>query len=178
MKTLFKTLFYSALALLLAAIPAALLAAPHGPAHGFGGGFGPGAGGPFARGFFAEKIADRLDLSDDQRVEIRTIFESYREEADGLGETMRVARQGLREQIQSDLFDETAIREAADLVAAVEADLAVLRAKIHSDVGQVLTPEQLAEAKAMRERMQEFAEERRGRGRWSRGFDAPPADGE
>ena len=180
MKKMFKTLLYSTLALLLAAIPASLLAAPRGPGHGFGGGFGPGADGPCGRGFIAGKIAERLDLSDGQRAEIQAIRESYREEAEGLFETMRVARLVLRGRIQSDLFDETAIREAAEQAAAVEADLAVLRAKIHSDVRQVLTPEQVAEAEAMRERVQEFAEEwrGRGRGRWSQGLGDPPSGGD
>ncbi len=179
MKTLTKLVLYSVPALLLAAP----LAAQHGPGfgRGFGSRLGPGPEGHFGRGFLAGRIAERLDLSEAQQQQIHAIHENYQEETEGLMETMRVARLGLQEQIHAELFDETAIREAAGRVAAVEADLAVMRARIASDVHQVLTPEQLVEAQALREHMREHAGEWRGRGRGHRGrggFGGPPVDGD
>lgn len=186
MKRLHKLALRSSLALLLAAITTAALAAAHGP------GFGPGPGrlggpgpchGPeagFGEGFWAGRMVERLGLSDEQRDRIRAIHEGYRDAAEPLMETLKSARQELGEQIHADLFDETAIRASAGRVAAAEADLAVLRARIASDVHQVLTPEQLAEARELRERMHDFAGDRHGgHGRWGRhGPHGLPSDGE
>ena len=64
-------------------------------------------------------------------------------------------------------FDEQAVRTRAAELAAVEADAAVLQAKVHSEVFAVLTPEQQAKAaelKAQREvRAQQFRERARER---------------
>ncbi len=178
MKTLGRLVLYSLPTLTLVLIPATLSAAPHGPGHGPW--FGSGAGhGPFGGGFMAERIAERLDLSEDQREQIRAIHDSYREEAESLMEAMGVAQLVLRGRIHADVFDEAAIREAAAEVAAAEADLAVLRAKIGNDVRQVLTPEQVAEAELLHDRMRGFADGWRGHRRWGqRGFDSPPTDGQ
>lgn len=168
-----RTTLYSILALTLAAIPASLLARPQGP--GFGGGHGPGwsEGG----GRMLERIADRLELSDQQREQIRAVHEVYHEDVEALVNVMRVARGDLQDRIVTDSFDEVAIREASSRVAAVSADLAVVRARIHSDVRQILTPEQIAEAEEMRELFNDFAGDFRGRHRGpGRHFSGPEAD--
>jgi Spy/CpxP family protein refolding chaperone len=151
-----RTILYSLLALLLATIPASLPAQPHGP--GFGG-HGPGWSGG---GRLLERLADQLELSESQREQIRAAHEVYREDVEALSDLMGVARRDLQEQIQAGSFDETAIREASSRVAAVGADLAVLRARIHSDVRQILTPEQAAKADELRELFSDLAGERRG----------------
>jgi Spy/CpxP family protein refolding chaperone len=166
MKKTAQTIGYAALALLLAAIPAALVAQPHG---GFGSrGFGEGR--------MLERIADRLELSDEQREQVRAVHEVYRPDAEALADVMRAAREDLQEKIWSDSFDEVAIREAAGRVAAVSADLAVLRARVHGDVRQILTPEQIEKAELMREMIGDFAEARRGRRGGGPGRGAPDFD--
>lgn len=153
-----KTILYSLLALLLAAIPATLLAQPgRGGFGGFCGGFGGGR--------MLERIADRLELSETQREQIRAVHEVYREDVESLMDTMRVARRDLQTQVAADSFDETSIREASARVAAVSADFAVLRGRIHADVHQILTPEQAAKAQVMRELFHDFADDSRERRR-------------
>ena len=75
---------------------------------------------------------------------------------------------------EADVFDESTVRTAAGRVGAVEADLAVARARMANEVQQVLTPEQLAEARALHDRMRERADEWRGHRRWGRGGPAGP----
>lgn len=177
MKNVERIARYFPLTLLLAALPVAAFAAGHGP--GFGPGKGHGPHGGFGAGHMAEHLAERLDLSQAQRDQIRTIHEGYREQADLLMETVKTARQDLGDRIHAELFDEAAIREAAGRLAAAEADLAVLRARIVSDLRQVLTPEQAAEARELHEWMREFAGSHRGHPRGGRGgFSGPPVDGE
>ena len=73
-------------------------------------------------------------------------------------------------------FDEATVRQKAADLAAVDADGAVLRAKVYSEVWALLTPEQQAKAKrCRRERTQragqrrERVEQRRGQGKRGRG---------
>lgn len=153
-----KILTLGVLLVTLAALSTSMVAAQPGR---HGGRFGGSHEGPFG-GFMMERIADRLDLSDEQRSELAAILEAYRPESELLGETLSVTRKELDDQITADDFDEIAIREAAERSAAVRADLAVLRARIHTEVLQVLTEDQIAEAREMRERFRSFAEEWRG----------------
>jgi periplasmic protein CpxP/Spy len=56
------------------------------------------------------------------------------------------ARGALEAAIMADTVDEAGIRARSAEVAAVEADVAVSRAKLRNQVFQILTPEQRAEA--------------------------------
>jgi Spy/CpxP family protein refolding chaperone len=77
---------------------------------------------------------------------------------------MIARRRALGQTIHADLVNESAVRQAAAEVAAVDADLAVMRAQMFQAINKVLTQEQ-------RDRMQELiedwhfmADEVRGRG--------------
>ena len=59
------------------------------------------------------------------------------------------AREALHAATTSPSFDEGLVRAKAAELAAVEADLAVSRARIFADVFQILTPEQQAKAKEL-----------------------------
>jgi Spy/CpxP family protein refolding chaperone len=109
----------------------------------------------------------QLDLSDTQRQQIRSIVQSHREEFRALGERTRAARQKLHELVTAEAVDETAIRAASSELAGVQADGAILRARVHQEVFATLTPEQQAKAKQLRseadQRRQERREQRRQR---------------
>ncbi len=125
-----------------------------GPRRGFGPGFGMGrmAFGPELRG---------LDLTDAQRDQIRTLMRSHDAELRALAERGFTAQRALQAAVTAETVDEAAIRQASAGVAAVEADGAVLRARIHAEVFQVLTPEQQQKARDRRTQMQQRMEERR-----------------
>ena len=162
------TIIIGGLALLLAALPA--LAEPRG--HGRGG--GPGGPG-LMDGHRLEHLALRLELSDGQREELRQAFADRFEAGAETRRALFEARRALGEQIHADSFDEAAIRQAAAAVAALEADMAVERARGAQQLRQILTPEQLAELEQMRDERGERRFGRRGpRGPRGRGFDGPP----
>ena len=129
---------------------------PGGPGMRGGPGGGPG-------GMFGLPLRG-LELSDAQREQVRTIMESHREEQKAIGDRMQAARTALHEAIAADTFDEGAIRAKAAEIGAVEADAAVLQAKIRAEVFTILTPEQAAKAKALRTEMENRMKEGRGRG--------------
>ena len=87
-------------------------------------------------------MLDQLNLTDAQRDQVKNIVDSHRADLQVLGERFGTARRNLESVISADVTDEAAIRARAGDVAAVDADMAVMRARIRSQVFQILTPDQ------------------------------------
>jgi protein CpxP len=128
---------------------------------------GPGGPGPLALPLRA------LDLTEEQRTQMRTIMEQHGEEFRGLAERSRTAREALHQAVTAESFDEAAVRTASAALAEVQADEAVLRARVHQAVWNTLTPVQRDKAKTLqadrtrrlderRERLEERLKQRRG----------------
>jgi protein CpxP len=92
---------------------------------------------------------ERLGLNDSQREQVRVIMQTHDQELMALNGQSCTAHQALELAVMADTFDEGAIRARSADVASVEADLAVTRARVRSEVFQMLTPEQRAMAKEM-----------------------------
>ena len=125
---------------------------------------GPGMGGPMrgpgGPGFGMEFRG--LDLSEDQRGQLRKIRESHESEFKAVGEKMRAAREGMRALIEADAINEAAIRAKSTEVAAAEADFAILNAKVRAEAMQILTSEQQQKLKELRAQRQNQPMKRRG----------------
>ncbi|MGE3843661.1 MAG: Spy/CpxP family protein refolding chaperone [Vicinamibacterales bacterium] len=104
-----------------------------------------------------------LGLSDAQRQQIRSITESHRSDFRTLAARLRTAQDGLRETTTAETMDEAAIRNAAAQLADVQADAAVLRARVRQEVWNVLTPEQQQKATAARTLREQRRQQRRER---------------
>ena len=119
----------------------------------FAQGDGPGAfGGHGHRGGFGmEGMAGlrQLGLTDDQRAQIRTAMSGHRDEFKALSERARTARQAQAAAISAVPMNEQQVRAASADIAAVQADMAVLRARVHEQVFSVLTPDQQAQARTL-----------------------------
>lgn len=101
-----------------------------------------------------------LDLSETQREQVRAAFEELR--TTGTMERLMEARKTLQEAVESGA-DEGTLRQLADDLGQVEGDAAVERARIHSRVQEILTPEQQAELEELKAEREERMEERRQR---------------
>jgi Spy/CpxP family protein refolding chaperone len=100
----------------------------------------------------------RLDLSDAQRDQVKSVVDSHQAELRPLGEKAMAARRALERAVGSDTVDEGAIRARAADLAAVESDVAVVRARVHADVLQILTSEQKTRLKELQAEMEKRAE--------------------
>lgn len=132
---------------------------------------GPRGGGP--AGAFLPPLR-RLELTDEQREQVRTLIGEGREAARASFEETRAARAALAEVVASATVEEERIRTLAAELGRLAGDAAVRRAQTYAAVWQVLTPEQQARAAeieaereerraARRERMQERRERMRER---------------
>ena len=155
-KTLKISLAAGFVAVVLAA-GSALVSAQDGqmPRRGPGAGMGGpppdgmrGPGGPMGPMGFAPGFRG-LDLTDDQKAQVKSIADSHQAEFKAAGEKIGTAREALRTLLQADAIDESAIRAKSVEVANAEADAAILGAKVHAQAKQVLTAEQLAKLKEL-----------------------------
>lgn len=115
------------------------LMAQGGPGGGFGRhgghGFGPMAG------------LSQLGLSADQQQQVQAAMAGHRDEFKALFARVRTARQAQQAAIEQVPVNEAQVRAAAAQLGAVEADMAVLRARAHEQVFSLLTPDQQTKAK-------------------------------
>lgn len=93
-----------------------------------------------------------LDLTQEQREQVRKIFQEQSPAMRDRMEVARKAQQELRALALSPNFDSARARDLADAAAKAHADAAVLRAEGMSKVAALLTPEQRAKLEERRER--------------------------
>jgi protein CpxP len=152
-------------AIALAAVLAgsAIVVAQGGPCHwgGFGRGWGQGM------------EFHQLDLTAEQRAQMQSIREQHQEEFRALGEKLRAAQRAQRDAIETVPADEATIRATSAELASIQGEFALLRARVHSQLYQVLTPEQQAKAKELRAEREKRRAERAERFKAFRG-ERPP----
>jgi len=125
----------------------AAMAFSQGPPRGggFRGGPGPGDGlGPLARD---------LNLTDDQKAQMKKIKDSFRESDKALHDQLRTLHESEPDPI-SGTFDEAAVRAAAEARAKIQIELEVSHAKMMSQIAAVLTADQKAQLAAKRQQFE------------------------
>lgn len=108
-------------------------------------GKGMGKGDP-GRGM--ERMAEKLDLTEEQRSEWQSLHEAHYPRMKELREAMQAQHQALRE-ASEDGFDEEAAEQAAGRLGDLVAESSLERARMHAQVLEILNEEQ-------REKMAEF----------------------
>jgi Spy/CpxP family protein refolding chaperone len=111
-----------------------------------------------AHGRFFQRIAQRLNLTDDQKAQIKTILRSEKDTLKPLLGQLHAARENLRTAIRASDANETTVRAAAARVAAVEADLAVERMKIYGKIAPILTDEQRQQISDVEQNADDFTD--------------------
>ena len=148
--------------IVLASVAAGLLAVgaavavPARMCHGggmFGGlGFGGGIGRALAS----------LDLTDDQKTEVKEILKDEGPKLEPLMDGLLRSKKALSEAVHAQTFDEKAVRAAASESAKATTALAVEHARVVSRFRAILTDEQQDRLDAIRRRFEERLEKRVG----------------
>ena len=110
------------------------------------------------RGQILQRIAGKLNLTDDQKSQIKTILRDDKDALTTLLGQLHDARKNLRATIQSVDANETSVRAASAKVASAEADLAVERMKLYGKIAPVLTDEQRQKISEFAQRADDFAD--------------------
>lgn len=104
------------------------------------------------RGFDIDRMAEKLNLSDEQRASMQAIVDESKPEITALREKMRDNRKQLKELAQTSPFNEAEARKLADAQGDLKADMIVLRMQQRSKMHDILTEEQRMQMKEMREK--------------------------
>jgi protein CpxP len=119
---------------------------------------GRGAGmRPAPNGLLGGLMLEQLNLTDAQKDQVKGIVDAHRADVQALMERLGTARRNLESAISADVADEGAIRARAGDVASVDADMAVMRARIRGQVFQILTPDQQTALKNLEARRHDRA---------------------
>ena len=125
-------------ALALTIISVAGASAQWGPRGQQGGGPGGGFGGP------GGLPIRELNLTEEQKTKIRTIFESAMDGGEAVREQMHELQDQRRAIVASEVFNAEAARELATREAALSVAMNIKRMETENAIYNVLTPEQKA----------------------------------
>jgi Spy/CpxP family protein refolding chaperone len=138
-----KALVTGAALLLVAGLGAGVYAQGDGPGRR-----GPfGHGGPGGGAFLG---LAQLGLTDAQREQVHDVMQRHREDMQEAGKRLREAHQAQHAAIESVPVNEGLIRSTSQTLANAQTDMALLQARIHSEVWSLLTPEQQEKAKQLK----------------------------
>src|SRR5207237_10456012 len=129
---------------------------PQGPRQGPpppGGGFRGGPGGP-REGFGPfGPFGRELNLTDDQKAQIKKIQDSFKEEDKALFDQMRTLHESQPDPMSVE-FNEAAVRSPTQARAKIQVELEISAAKMMSQIAAVLTAEQKAQLAARRQQFE------------------------
>jgi len=144
MKALRFRFLVAALCVLLVTIVAQSRAADASPAP-------PARGHQFGRGGSGEFFADYLNLTDAQTAQMKGILAKENPALKPLFQQLQQTRQELK-QYEQGTYDDAKVRALAAQQSAAMVELTVQQTRIHSELFQVLTPDQQATMKTVQAR--------------------------
>ena len=110
---------------------------------------------PDGAGPFMGRIAEVLELTPRQQDQIQTILKAEKEQAAPLRKKMMENRKQLQAVIETQPFDEEAVRTLAAAQADTRTELIVSRARVQNQISAVLTPQQRELARKIRPLMKD-----------------------
>jgi Spy/CpxP family protein refolding chaperone len=94
----------------------------------------------------------QLNLTQEQKDQRKALQQQQQKDMQAVRERMTTARQKLQETMKADIPDEAAVKSAAGVLAAVQAEQFALQARAKAQTMKLLTPEQQSQLKAFRDR--------------------------
>lgn len=96
------------------------------------------------KGFNVDRMAKKLDLSENQRAQIEDIKAAAKQQMKDHRDKFRANREQLKSLTMQSQLDETALRKVAEAQGDLKAEMIVLRAQQRVKINGILTSEQRA----------------------------------
>ena len=116
---------------------------------------GKGFGGP---GF--ERMAEKLNLSDEQKAQVKTILEDSKTRLKPLMESLKAGHEQIENLGTDGVFNEAQVQQIAVAQAETTKQLIIEKEKTKAQIFAVLTPEQRTQAAQFKEQMKERFKDR------------------
>jgi Spy/CpxP family protein refolding chaperone len=100
-----------------------------------------------------ERLAHQLEITDDQRAQVRTLLANHAKEAIRLRADIGITAIDVRQLLEAEPVDLPTAKQLVQSIASKEADLRVAHITLMQEISKLLTPEQRQKFRAMRERM-------------------------
>lgn len=142
-----KNIIFAAIALVTLSIGSVLVFAQR---DGGDDKFGRGHG-----GFLFGRMAKELNLSDEQKTQIKQIMGAEKEKVQPIFESLKENRQKMEALTADGSFDEAKVKQLADEQGSLNSLLIVEKERTKSQIFQILTAEQREKAKAMKEKFED-----------------------
>ena len=123
-------------------------------------GFKGGHFADFPMPLVAEKVAQELGLSEEQKTQAKQIFEDTKTRVEPLMKTMKESREQIKDLGTDGNFDEAKVTEIANNQAETMKQLFIEKEKAKAQLFAILTPEQKEKAKEMHHK---FGERMKGK---------------
>jgi Spy/CpxP family protein refolding chaperone len=124
---------------------------------------GEGEGRGEGHGGFAGHFAEKLNLTDAQKAQMKQIADRFHESTKALRGQHREDRDGGFDAFKDGAFNEAAVRAEAQARANAQVEMEVARARMMSEMYNVLTPEQKAQLAAEKQQREQKRQEWRSR---------------
>jgi protein CpxP len=92
----------------------------------------------------------QLDLTDAQREQVREVMQRHRDAMQTAGTQLREAHDAQRAAVETAPVNESLIRSTSQALANATTEMALVRARVHTEVWSLLTPEQQEKAKQLK----------------------------
>ena len=102
-----------------------------------------------------ERVANKLDLTDDQQTQIKTVLENTKAARSSEFAQLKDLKEQWKALAKQDVLDETALQSVADKESSIKAKLKVERLKVRNEVMALLTEEQRGKLMAWKEKKQD-----------------------
>jgi len=155
-------------ALTLTAVLAGLLAGGVAFAQGQGPGRrgGPGGfGGPGGPGGPGGLPLQALNLTEAQQDQIKQLMQQSRQQNQNVGEQLRSAMEAQRKAVETIPVDEGLIRSTTQALVDAQTEMAILQARLRSEIFTLLTPDQQAQVRKLQAERNQRAQQEGRRGR-------------
>lgn len=113
----------------------------------------------FAPDALNPRLFEQLNLSDEQKQQIRVLQETARSESEVYFETLEVLREKIKDTTETESFDEGQARKLLKTRAEIQIELEIIRLKTDSAVYNLLTAEQIAKLGLLKAERREFRPE-------------------
>ena len=102
--------------------------------------------------FVGTRFLKKFNLSDEQKKQAAGIIKTHKDTIKSHMENMMTLKQAMAEAIHAEVFDEQAVRKACQELSSQKEEMIVLRAKIMNELRTILTPDQVSQLKARKEK--------------------------